>query len=64
MDWAVPAQYPQARLMEEAAFIAYHFHWDIERIFGLEHAERRQWAEEISRINAQINDQSGALASI
>jgi hypothetical protein len=49
--------------MEEAAFIAYHFHWDIDRIYSLEHAERRRWAHEISRINEEINEQSGALIS-
>jgi hypothetical protein len=49
------------RMLEEAAFIAYHFHWDRDRILSLEHEERRRWASEISRINTQINEQSGAL---
>jgi hypothetical protein len=62
MDWT-PVQYPYNRLMEEAAFIAYHFHWDEARVLGLEHGERRRWAEEISRINTQINEQSGALVA-
>lgn len=61
-DWT-PAQYPHDRMMEEAAFIAYHFHWDLEQILSFEHGERRRWAREISRINEEINEQSGALVA-
>jgi len=43
--------YPLARLYEEVAFIAYHFHWPPEQLLNLEHADRRRWVEEISRIN-------------
>jgi hypothetical protein len=38
-------------MYEEVAFIAYHFHWDLERILGLEHRERHRWVSEISRLN-------------
>jgi hypothetical protein len=49
--------YPLARLYEEVAFVAYHFHWPHDEIMALEHAERRRWVEEVSRINTAINDQ-------
>jgi hypothetical protein len=62
-EWRAP-QYPSEQMTEEAAFIAYHFHWDIDRIYGLEHAERRRWAHQISRINGEINEQRGALSSV
>ncbi|OJF14202.1 DUF6760 family protein [Couchioplanes caeruleus] len=47
--------YPQDELYQEMAFIAYHFHWAWTELMALEHAERRRWCEEISRINRQLN---------
>ncbi len=46
--------YPLDRLREEVAFIAYYFHWPRSTVLELEHAERRQWVEEISRINRKL----------
>jgi len=37
------------------AFIAYHFHWDREELLLLEHAERRGWCQQISRINRDLD---------
>jgi uncharacterized protein DUF6760 len=42
-------------LFEEAAFIAYHFHWPHEEIMQFDHAHRRRWVAEISRLNEQLN---------
>ena len=50
--------YPLDRLYEEVAYIAYHFHWPHEQIMGLEHADRRQWVEEIAKINRRLNEDS------
>jgi len=47
--------YPRARLYEEMAFIAYHFHWPHADLLGLEHAERRRWCREISTINRKLD---------
>jgi Family of unknown function (DUF6760) len=49
--------YPVPLIYEEAAFIAYHFHWSLAEIFDLEHADRRHWVREISSINEAINAQ-------
>jgi len=49
------AGYPPERLHEEVAYIAYHFHWSLERILELEHADRRRWVEEIAKINRRIS---------
>lgn len=38
------------------AFIAYHFHWPKEQLMDLAHLERRQWVNEISQINKEINE--------
>jgi hypothetical protein len=40
------------------AFVAYHFHWDIERILNLEHRDRQRWVREISRINERANGEA------
>jgi hypothetical protein len=38
------------------AYIAYYFHWSLPEIMELEHAERRRWAEEISKVNQQLSE--------
>ncbi|MDH6108480.1 hypothetical protein P3T36_003876 [Kitasatospora sp. MAP12-15] len=48
--------YATARLYEEIAYVAYHFHWQREDILDLPHGERRQWVREIARINTRVNE--------
>jgi hypothetical protein len=48
--------YPSSRLLEEVAYLAYHFHWPYEQIMQLDHAERQQWVAEVARINRQLNE--------
>ena len=50
-------------MLEETAFVAYHFHWPREEVLALEHRERRAWAEEISKINERMNREGAALAT-
>jgi hypothetical protein len=38
--------------------VAYHFHWEADRILGLEHGDRRRWVSEISALNARVNEES------
>jgi Family of unknown function (DUF6760) len=45
--------------MREVAFISYHFHWGHDDVLALEHRDRIRWVEEISRINAALNESSG-----
>jgi hypothetical protein len=47
-------------LFEEVAYLAYHFHWDCDRIMNLEHGERLRWVEEVERINQRINEQANS----
>ena len=42
-------------LYEEVAFIAYHFHWPLDDVLNMEHAERHKWVEEISKINRRLS---------
>jgi hypothetical protein len=54
-SWAV-ATYPREQLDQEIAYIAYHFHWSLDAILDMEHAERHSWLKEIARINQEINE--------
>ena len=49
--------YPSARLYEEVAYLAYHFHWPYDQIMALEHRERQQWVGEVTKINQRLNDE-------
>ncbi len=46
--------YPPDRLHEEIAFVALHFHWSLDALLDLEHADRRRYVHEINRMNAQM----------
>ncbi|MEL6524837.1 MAG: DUF6760 family protein [Chloroflexota bacterium] len=48
-------RYPQDRLYQEVAYIAYYFHWSHERVMMMEHRERQRWVAEIARINERLN---------
>ena len=50
--------YPLDRLHEEVAYIAYHFHWPLEEVLALEHADRRQWVERVAAINTRLNEET------
>jgi len=41
------------------AFVAYHFHWPMNDILDLEHADRRRWVQEISAINRRMSEAQG-----
>ena len=47
--------YPVDRLVDEVAFVAYHFHWQHDDVMALEHGERRRWVSAISSINERMN---------
>jgi hypothetical protein len=47
--------YATERLHEEVAYVAYHFHWSLDHILDLEHADRQRYVSEIARINTRIS---------
>ena len=47
--------YPLARLYQEVAYLAYHFHWPMSEILDLSHPMRHTFIEEISNINERRN---------
>lgn len=52
--------YPLHQLRSEVAFIAYHFHWNLDDILRLSHPERVAWVGQISTINQKILDAARA----
>ena len=49
--------YAAETLLEEIAYVAYHLHWSLEEILGLEHPLRRRFVERIALINRRMRDQ-------
>jgi hypothetical protein len=47
--------HPVQPIVDEVAFIAYHFHWSHEEIMRMEHADRQHWVDAISSINTSMN---------
>ncbi len=48
--------YASERLLEEVAYVAYHFHWSFEELLDLEHPVRRRFVEEIDRLNRRAGE--------
>ncbi|MEU8785756.1 MULTISPECIES: DUF6760 family protein [unclassified Streptomyces] len=42
--------YATGRIEEEVAYLAYHFHWGIDDILDLEHADRRAYVSQIATL--------------
>lgn len=43
------------QLFAEAAELAYHFHWPLEAILDLEHADRQRFIEEADAIHSRLH---------
>lgn len=37
--------------------MAYHFHWGLDDILDLEHAQRLRWVREIADINRRLSEE-------
>jgi hypothetical protein len=48
--------YAPDRIYEEVAYVAYHFHWPLDDLLDLEHAQRRRYVEEIAHINVRLSE--------
>ncbi len=49
--------YAAERLYEEVAYVAYHFHWSLDEILDLEHADRQRFVDEIATINRRLSEE-------
>jgi len=48
--------YAPDRIYEEVAYVAFHFHWSLDEILDLEHAQRRRYVTEIGSLNRRISE--------
>lgn len=48
--------YASEQLVEEVAYVAYHFHWSFEEILDLEHPLRLRFVAAIDELNNQARD--------
>ena len=49
-------------LFAEAAELAYHYHWPLDTILDLEHADRRTFRDELTAIRSRLRRDEGAAA--
>jgi hypothetical protein len=49
--------YAASRIYEEVAYVAFHFHWDLDQILDLEHPQRLRFVQEIAALNTRINEE-------
>ncbi|GAA1935931.1 hypothetical protein GCM10009716_48730 [Streptomyces sodiiphilus] len=45
--------YAADRLHEEVAYLAFHFHWPLDQILDLEHADRLRYIDQIARLGGR-----------
>lgn len=43
--------YPESSLWSEIAYLAYHLHWDLDRLLDLEHPDRTRLIELVADMN-------------
>lgn len=49
--------YSYQELLKQISFLSYYFHWSLEDITVLPHAQRLKLCEEINHIHRQINQE-------
>ncbi|WP_306910483.1 DUF6760 family protein [Arthrobacter sp. B3I9] len=49
--------YAPDRIYEEVSYVAYHFHWPLDDILDLEHAQRLRYVSEIAAINTRLSQE-------
>ena len=43
--------YPTDALWDEVVYLAYHLHWDLDRLLDLEHADRARLVAGVAHLN-------------
>ena len=43
--------YPEESLWDEIAYLAYHLHWDLDRLLDLNHADRARLIRSVAELN-------------
>ena len=53
--------YPEDALWDEVVYLAYHIHWDLDRLLDLQHADRVGLVERVASLNRQALDEAQQL---
>jgi hypothetical protein len=54
--------YPLDRLRQEVVYLALHCHWSYDVLMNMEHEERGEWVQDISRTIGEANRQAKGAA--
>ena len=47
----LPTHYAVDALWEELTYLAYHLHWDLDRLLDLEHPDRQRLVDQVAGLN-------------
>ena len=50
--------YPEDALWDEVIYLAYHIHWDLDRLLDLEHSDRVRLVEKVAALNRLALDEA------
>lgn len=53
--------YPAEALWDELTYLAYHLHWDLDRILDLPHSDRVQFVERVAGLNRRALEEAKRL---
>jgi hypothetical protein len=45
--------YAADRLIDEVAYVAYHYHWSLDTVLDLEHPDRHRFIEAVGHLDGQ-----------
>jgi hypothetical protein len=45
--------YAADRLMDEVAYVSYHYHWSLDTVLDLEHPDRHRFIRTVGQFNGQ-----------
>ena len=46
-------RYPTDAVWDEVTYLAYHLHWDLDRLLDLEHSDRTRLVHSVASLNAR-----------
>jgi hypothetical protein len=55
--------YPERAVWDELVYLAYHLHWDLDKLLDLEHADRIMLVERVAEFNRRALDDARKLLS-
>lgn len=45
--------YAADRLLDEVAYVSYHFHWSLDCVLDLEHPDRQRFIKAVDQLNGR-----------